>query len=260
MWYPSGRFSNTFLLAVALAPLTYPVSASAQESPWSFVNGVAEGYSVQLVSAVPAPGTQVFPGQTLEFEVTVAYQLSIADTGSVLLVVQDENNKNLAGEQPQQSRVVKRGRGDVTLTQSFVVPPGANEVRLFIPLVPNGVEHTSGEQVIRYPVGHEARSSTIGYPTVAAALAGLRTKPGVEFSEQNGWTIAADKSHFTLWSFAPQGYPAYPAVVKRAAVQTTAGVNMKMDVLCEASKSACDQLMLEFQTLNQRMQGSFQKH
>jgi hypothetical protein len=127
-----------------------------------------------------------------------------------------------------------------------------------VPLVPKDVVHTSGELILRYPVGHEARSSTIGYPTVAAALADLRKKPDVEVSVQNGWTIAADKSHFTIWSFAPPGNPAYPAVVRRAAVQTATGVNMNMDVLCEASKSACDQLMLDFQALNQRVQGSFQ--
>jgi hypothetical protein len=257
---PSARFARVLALALALMILGVPVGVVGQVLPWSFVNGTPEGYSVQLVSAVPAPGTQIFRGQALQFKVTIAYRLSIADTGSIVLVVQDENNKSLTGDQPQQSQIVEQGQGTVTLTQSFIVPAGGNEVRLFVPLVPNGVEHTSGELILRYPVGHEARSSTIGYPTVAAALADLRTKPEVEFSEQNGWTIAADKSHFTLWSFAPQGYPAYPSVVKRTAVQTATGSNLKMDVLCEASKSACDQLMLEFQALNQRMQGSLQSH
>jgi hypothetical protein len=252
----SGRSiqcSEGFVLAFTLAILSFSATSLAQELPWSFVNGAAEGYSVQLVSAVPAPGTQIFPGQTLEFKVTIAYRLSIADTGSIVLVVQDENNKSLSGNQPQQNQTVEQGQGTATLTQRFTVPEGANEVRLFFPLVPRGAERTSGELVLRYPVGHEARSSTIGYPTVAAALADLRTKPEVEFSEQNGWTLAADKSHFTLWSFAPQGYPAYPSVVKRTAVQKGTGSDLKMDVLCEASKSACDQLMLEFQALNQRI-------
>jgi hypothetical protein len=46
---------------------------------------------------------------------------------------------------------------------------------------------------------------------------------------------------------------------ERVAVQTATGINMKMDVLCEGSKSACDQLMLEFQASNQRVQDSFQR-
>lgn len=258
MLRPSARLMRVLVQASLI--FTVPANAADPGAlPWSFVNGAANGYAVQLVSAIPAPGTQIFAGQTLEFRVTVGYQLSMAETGSVALVIQDESNKNLGAGRPQESQTVQRGQGNVTLTQTFVVPADTNEVRLFIPLVPQGVGSTSGELILRYPVGHEAKSSTVGYPTVAAALAELRTKSGVEVSVQNGWTIIADKSHFTIWSFAPPGYPAYPAVVKRAAVQTAAGVNMQMDVLCEASKSACDQLMLEFQALNQRVQGSLQK-
>ena len=119
---------------------------------WLFVNGSAKGYSIQLVSAFPVPGTKVAVGQTVEFKITVSYRLSIADRGSIVLVVQDENNKNLLADKPQQSQVVDRGKGTVTLTESFTVPIGSNEVRLFMPLVPQGLEHTEGELVLRYPV------------------------------------------------------------------------------------------------------------
>lgn len=253
---PSARSARALALAFATLVLSAPVRAVAQALPWSFVNGSAEGYSIQLVTAVPAPGTQIFAGQTLEFKVTIAYQLSIADTGSIVLVVQDENNKSLDGNQPQQTQPVKRGQGTVTLTQNFVVPTDTSEVRLFIPIMPKDVVHTSGELVLRYPVGHEAKSSTIGYPTVAAALADLRTKPDVEVSVQNGWTIAVDKSHFTVWSFAPQNDPAYPSVVKRSAVDNGHGSNLEMKVLCESSKAACDKMVMDFQALNQRVRGS----
>jgi hypothetical protein len=36
----------------------------------------------------------------------------------------------------------------------------------------------------------EASSNTIGYPNVAAALAGLHAKPGAVFKEQAGWTVS----------------------------------------------------------------------
>jgi PPE-repeat protein len=135
------------VLALASLILTAPVNAAdSGTSPWSFVNGAANGYAVQLVSAVPAPGTQIFPGQTLEFRVTVGYQLSMAETGSVILVIQDENDQNL-GTGPQKSQTVERGQGNVTLAQSFVVPADAREIHLIIPLVPQGVEHTSGELI-----------------------------------------------------------------------------------------------------------------
>jgi hypothetical protein len=169
--------------AILLPVAASTVAAAENPLPWSFVNGSAKGYSIQLVSASPVPGTKVAVGQTVEFKITVSYKLSIADKGSILLVVQDENDKNLLGGAPQQSQSVHRGKGTVTLTQNFTVPPFADEVRLFIPLVPQGLEHTDGELVLRYPVSNEVKSSTIGYPTVAAALADLHSKPDVQFSE-----------------------------------------------------------------------------
>jgi hypothetical protein len=234
------------------------LSGNAADStlPWSFVNGSAKGYSIQLVSATPMPGTRVAAGQTVEFKVTVAYQLSMADKGSIVLVVQDENNNNLLESKLQQSRIVDRGKGKVTMTESFTVPTGIYEVRLFMPLVPQGLEHTDGELVLRYPVSNEVKVSTIGYPSVAAALADLRSKPEVQFSEAHGWTIAEDRSRFTIWSFAPASDPAYPSAVKRTALQEGSGVSMQMNVLCESTQSACDKLVSDFQALNDRMRDS----
>jgi hypothetical protein len=79
----------------------------------------------------------------------------------------------------------------------------------------------------------------------------------IRFSEANGWTIAEDLSHFAVWSFAPVGDPAYPSVVKRAALKEGSGVNMKTNVLCESTQSACDKLVRDFQELNERVRDSF---
>ena len=76
----------------------------------------------------------------------------LADSGAIILVVQDEANKNLLGDRKQESQPATRGHGTLTLTERFVVPAGSKEIRLFIPLVPNGISHTSGELLIRYPV------------------------------------------------------------------------------------------------------------
>ena len=96
----------------------------------------------------------------------------------------------------------------------------------------------------------ETESSTIGYDTVAAALQDLRSRPGVIFTTENGWTIATDKAAYTIWSFAPEDYPAYPSVVKRSVVSEGTGSIMKMDVHCEASKTACDDLVRTFSRMN----------
>ena len=224
--------------------------------PWAFVNGAAKGYSIKLESASPTPGTPVTVGQTVEFKFTLSYELSLKDKGAIVLVIQDETNKHL-DDGKQQSAAVTRGTGTITLTQSLVVPAGGKEVRFFIPLVPGGVSNTSGELLIRYPVADTSNASSIGYPSVAAALADLHSRSDVKFSVQNGWTIAEDRSHFAFWSFPPEGDPAYPSAVKRTAVQTSTGINMDMKILCQSTQAACDKLDADFNALNERMRASF---
>lgn len=102
----------------------------------------------------------------------------------------------------------------------------------------------------------EASGSTIGYPTPAAALDDLKRRPGVVITTQAGWTVANDKAAQTLWSFPPLGYPAYPAVVKRQLVQQGGAFFVKMAVLCNGSKQACDDLVRSFQALNAQMAAS----
>jgi hypothetical protein len=248
-------------VSFALALLAFGSLASAAEAPmpWAFVNGSAKGYSIKLESASPAPGTPVTVGQTVEFKITASYKLSIADNGAILMIVQDETDKDLLADKKRLSQSVDRGKGTATLTESLVVPAGSNEVRLFIPLVPSGISRTSGELVIRYPVTDPRKSSGIGYPSVAAALADLHSKPDVIFREEGGWLIAEDRSHFTLWSFATEGDPAYPSAVKRTAVQESGGsVTMNMDILCESKQDACDKLVANFNELNERARDSLQ--
>lgn len=246
---------------IAFIVLAFASLAKSADAPlpWAFVNGSAEGYSIKLVSVSPAPGTPVTVGQTVEFKIRVAYQLSIAGKGSILFIVQDETDKNLLADKKQPGQSVDRGKGTVVLTESFVVPVGSNELRLFIPLVPGGISHTSGELVIRYPITDPGKSSGIGYPSVAAALADLRSKPEIIFREEDGWIIAEDRSHFTLWSFATEGDPAYPSAVKRTAVQESGGnVTMSMNILCESKQDACDKLAANFNELNERARDSLQ--
>ncbi|MBI1684743.1 DUF4019 domain-containing protein [Caulobacter hibisci] len=99
----------------------------------------------------------------------------------------------------------------------------------------------------------EAEGDTIGYPTVAAALDALRSKRGVVISTQNGWTIADDSAAMTIWSFPPVGHPAYPSAVKRQVEGRGRGAQLNMSIQCEASKSACDDLVRAFQALNGQM-------
>jgi hypothetical protein len=97
--------------------------------------------------------------------------------------------------------------------------------------------------------------ASIVYPSVAAALEDLRSKPNVKFSEQRGWIIANDSSHMTIWSFAPEGDPAYPSAVKRVLVQvgvaSRVNSSINMSVLCQSTQSACDTMVADFQAMNE---------
>ena len=104
----------------------------------------------------------------------------------------------------------------------------------------------------------ESPSNEIGYATVADALAALRSRPGVQISQQGGWTIISEAASSTLWSFTPPEHPAHPSAVKRSIVSSGGSIHMDMKVLCEASKAACDKLVADFQQLNQRMVESMQ--
>ncbi len=93
-----------------------------------------------------------------------------------------------------------------------------------------------------------AEPSSIEYPSVAAALSALTRDPAAHFETQGGWTIVTtvENGNHVIWSFVPSGHPAYPAAVKRTAVEKN-GVAMKMNVLCSGhDKAACDKLVEEF--------------
>jgi hypothetical protein len=103
----------------------------------------------------------------------------------------------------------------------------------------------------------EQPASTIGYPTVEAALQDLRSRPGVVISERGGWTLVEDEAAQTFWSFPPPGHPAYPSAVKRQVVHVGGDLAIQMRILCQASKIACDDLVREFEKLNEQMKQSF---
>jgi hypothetical protein len=102
----------------------------------------------------------------------------------------------------------------------------------------------------------EAPSSSVGYPTVEAALAALRAKRGVRIKEEHGWIIVSDTESGSpvLWSFTPSEHPAHPSVVKRRLVTQKDGfTSIEMSILCQADKTSCDALVRQFQALNDRL-------
>ena len=99
----------------------------------------------------------------------------------------------------------------------------------------------------------ESPASTIGYPSVADALADLQARSDVSVSVENGWTIVTESDGLTIWSFTPRDHPAHPAVAKRVFYQEQGAWYVKMDVRCEADKTPCDQFARDFEALNDQM-------
>jgi hypothetical protein len=98
-----------------------------------------------------------------------------------------------------------------------------------------------------------AREWPIGYPSVAAALAAVRAKPGVKISLQSGWTVIDDRDASTFWSFTPPGHPAHPAAVRRILTEKDGAFYLQTRILCQATKSACDKLKADFDDLENKM-------
>ena len=126
--------------------------AGEDDLPWAF-NGIpAQGYSIDLVSVDPAPGTPLIAGTSVEFKITVNYSMSVSKTGAIVLVFQDEKNRSAKPDGDQVIQAVRDPEGSVTLTDTVTVPKRAMELRLFVPLLPDGLSETNGEVTIRYPI------------------------------------------------------------------------------------------------------------
>ena len=79
-------------------------------------------------------------------------------------------------------------------------------------------------------------------------------------SSQSGWTVITENGGLTLWSFTPPGHPAHPAAVKRVMSQKDGAWYVNMNVLCQADKAPCDQLVQDFKLLNERMRESIERN
>lgn len=100
----------------------------------------------------------------------------------------------------------------------------------------------------------------VEYPSVAEALADLKTRDDVSIGVLQGWIIVREADGLTNWSFPPADHPAYPAVAKRILYRDQDGWHLKMDVLCEAEAAACDEFVRYFEAINAPMHQYIELH
>ena len=101
-------------------------------------------------------------------------------------------------------------------------------------------------------------AQSIEYPSVAAAMSALKAKPGVKFSDNDGWTVANDTDG-AIWSFTPANHFANPAVGRRSLHQQDGRFFVRTEILCQAQKAACDRLKADYDLLDKRMMEAINK-
>lgn len=96
----------------------------------------------------------------------------------------------------------------------------------------------------------------IPFPTVAAARQALEARDGdgTVVTHPDGWTVVNEPLASAQWSFVPEQHAAYPAVVRRVILRGADGkASVDTASLCEAPKPACEQLLVEFASMNDRI-------
>jgi tetratricopeptide (TPR) repeat protein len=92
--------------------------------------------TIGLLSLSPAAGSNLRPGQQVDFVATVRYELREAERGAVFLSIQDDAQRPLFVSQP--TVVTTRTGGEVTLKGTFTVADQAHQVGVLVALVGGG--------------------------------------------------------------------------------------------------------------------------
>ena len=100
-----------------LAP---PQQTPQDPTPQITVNAASERVDrIRIVSISPSPDQSLQTGQTVDFEVTVEYELTSSDTAELLISFYGRPTIAMDG------RVVNKGQGFVTVTRRMLLPPTA---------------------------------------------------------------------------------------------------------------------------------------
>ena len=80
--------------------------------------------------------------------------------------------------------------------------------------------------------------------SVRQAYAALEARPAAVAYVANGWSVFSDDSagKHMLWSFAPPGDPAYPAVVRREVLMKNGLPTVITRFVCEGQRQSCERL------------------
>ncbi|MEO7336734.1 MAG: hypothetical protein ABIV63_09140 [Caldimonas sp.] len=96
----------------------------------------------------------------------------------------------------------------------------------------------------------------IEFRSVAQARSALEAEDGKTtiVTHPDEWVVVTEPAAAAQWSFTPPGYYAYPAVVRRIILRgPNRAVSVDTSSLCEAPAEACERLLKEFESMNERI-------
>ncbi len=110
---------------------------------------------VDIKLARPPSGSPLVRGTTATIRFSLTYELVGADTGTIVLVVQDQLDRPLQAPQLQTPTVtVTRGKGSAEITHTFEVPSSTEvtAVRVYLSLFVGGSRSSQQVALAQYPV------------------------------------------------------------------------------------------------------------
>jgi len=121
---------------------------------------------------------------------------------------------------------------------------------LICPLLASAQESDSGMELTLPP---------IGYASVQDAYDSLSADENASKSEYEGWTLFTQKvdGKYILWSFTPEYHPVHPSAVRRDIVKKDGEIFISMSAMCYSSRLDCDQLIAQFQQINEGLKQKF---
>ena len=142
------RPTLAMVMTTLIVWLTAAGCGSSPMAPASMPDSVSS-----ITDMVPVLGTKLLHGQTVTFTGTAGYSLLSADSGKIIMVIEDQADQVLQPAGTQPSATVGKGSGQVTLSQSITLPDeGVTVVRVFFPLAPAGATSTNAVVHVTYQV------------------------------------------------------------------------------------------------------------
>lgn len=118
---------------------------------WSFSSGhIASDQvpdSVKIIKALPGLGSSLIAGSTVSLRFEIEYSLQSADSGSITLAIQDDNNELLGNATVE----VDGNEGTVELKAKILIPD-TSYITVFSPLMPSGSSGTRTVDAVTYEV------------------------------------------------------------------------------------------------------------